>query len=459
MLLPIGLETSLSRFPRVTFTLIGLCLLVFALQTLFTATSQERMVDGFTQYLLYYSKVTGAPPPPELIQALREKPPEELYRLFKALSQAATPNLEEQTTLDRLANNFLQGFYARPIYRFGFRPGGPWINLWLSLFLHAGLLHLLGNMLLLYLVGIKLEDLWGGWVVLAMFLLGGATASLTHAAFSHSSAPLIGASGAIAALMGAFLVRLYQIRVRMFALVFLRPVFFTWPAYVVLLLWFLQEVLTVVTGTSGNVATWAHLGGFGFGVLAAFALRVSPLDARLLTPEQQRAERKEFQLLDEAQTYLETGFASQAIPKFRAYLAVQPKDAGAWENLAKALRMNRQDPREAAFKAVAEWLELGRSEHAKHLLQDFNLKPDLRQALQIHTYLEPQEGRKLLQEQLMSTPQDPYAPKAALLWNQRYPQRGNLETLQWVYEYTSDPDWQDRLKKEIQQLAAGTEPS
>lgn len=105
-------------------------------------------------------------------------------------------------------------------------------------------------------------------------MVGDAIASASHGLFSN--APVIEASRAVAALMGAFLVRLYQIRVRMLGFFFVRVFVFTWPAWVVLAIWFLQQVLTAVTGTSGNVATWAHLGGFGFGVLAALILRLLP---------------------------------------------------------------------------------------------------------------------------------------------------------------------------------------
>lgn len=461
MLLPIGLETTLSRFPRFTFGLIAVCGIVFALQTLFPGPRPEEIARRYDEVLTYYTQHPGLRLPPEVERLtdermkLRIETFAQVRRVDGAPSAQPTPPeaamSEEQATLDRLSREFLEAFNSRPVQRFGFRQGGPWINLLVALFLHAGWLHLLGNLLLLYLMGVKLEDLWGGWVVLGLFLGGGAVASLTHAALVPGSPPLVGASGGIAVLMGAFLVRLYQVRVRMFAFFLFRSFSFTWPAFVVLPLWFLNEVLTALTGSSGNVATWAHLGGFGFGVLAAFALRVSPLERKLLTPEQRRLETKGIRDLEEGQSLLALGSAKRAIPKLHAYVAVQPKDPEGWESLAKALRMNQQDYSQAAFRAVVEWLEVGQTVRALHLIGQFGLKLGVREALRIHPYLEPQPAQDLLRQALMERPEDPFAPKAALVLAQTYPGASSLEAAQWVYEHTLDPEWQERLAKHIAQ--------
>lgn len=456
MLLPIGLETTLSRFPRFTFGLIVVCGIVFALQNLFPGPRPEEVARRYVEVLSYYTHHPGLRLPPE-VDRLTDDQLKQRIEIFSGQARrvdgerGAQAMSEEQATLNRLSREFLEALNSRPVQRFGFREDGPPINLLIALFLHAGWLHLLGNLLLLYLVGVKLEDLWGGWVVLGLFLVGGAVASLTHAALVPNSPPLVGASGGIAVLMGAFLVRLYQVRVRMFAFFFFRSFSFTWPAFVVLPLWFLSEVLTTVTGTSGHVATWAHFGGFGFGVLAAFALRVSPLERKLLTPEQQRAETKGIRDLEEGQSLLALGSARRAIPKLRAYLTVQPKDPEGWESLAKALRMEKEDFAPAGFRAVVEWLEVGQTVRALHLIGQFGLKLGVREALRMHSYLEPQQAQNLLRQALMKAPDDPFAPKAALVLTQTYPGAESLETAQWVYEHTLDPEWQERLAKHLAQ--------
>lgn len=459
MLIPIGLETSLSRFPRFTLGLIAVCGLIYLLQLLFPGVSRNEVRHRLFEVSNYVIKHPGLRLPPKLEQFQKQFIPEDLKSMFDILNKDETPgDPSQQAELERLSKSFFDGLESQPTYRFGYHKNAPPINLILSLFIHAGLLHLLGNMLLLYLVGIKLEDLWGGWVILVLFLVGGAIASLIELTMTPNTISLVGASGGIAALMGAFLVRLHKIRVRMMYLAFVgifvfRPSFFTWPAYVVLPLWLLQQIFTTLTGTSGNVATWAHLGGFGFGVMAAFALRVSPFEKRLLTPEQQRAEQKEFALLDEAQGFVDTGFFSQAVPKFQQFLALHSNEPQAWEGLAKALRGSKQNPREAAFRAVKEYLESGQTDHAFSLLHGFGIDLNLRELAQIHRYLEPEKARGLLQQELLRTPDDPFAPKAALALQQHYPHPSNLETLQWVYEYTTDPDLQDRLKQAIEHIS------
>lgn len=444
MVLPIGLETSLSRFPRVTFALIGLCVVVFLLQLFFAGASREEIARRYIDMFNYYTQHPGLKLPPEVEEfATRNLSPE-----VKALLERRSPTPEgdptRQSILNLKARDFLLALDSRPEYRFGYRKDGPWINAVLSLFLHGGWIHLIGNMLLLYLLGVKLEDLWGGGAVLGLFLVGGAIASASHGLFSN--APVIGASGAIAALMGAFLVRLYQIRVRMLGFFFVRVFVFTWPAWVVLAIWFLQQVWTVVTGTSGNVATWAHLGGFGLGVLVALVLRLLPLEKGLLSEEQRRSEDQWLAQLEEGERWLGLGSPKQALHALKQYVAARPNDPQGWDAMARALRMDRQNPAEAVTKAVVEWLEVGQTERALQLLDEFGVQLGVRDAVRVHPYLEPTQAQKLLSQALMSHPDHPYAPKAALLLGQTHPGKDSLEVVQWVYEFTLDPDWAQRLR-------------
>ncbi|MCX7782803.1 MAG: rhomboid family intramembrane serine protease [Meiothermus sp.] len=446
MVLPIGLETSLSRFPRVTFALMGLCVLVFVLQLLLAGASQQEIRRRYLDMFNYYTQHPGLKLPPEAEAFATRNLSPELKAWLERRPPAPEGDPTRQAILNLKARDFLEALNSRPEYRFGYRQDGPWINAVLSLFLHGGWIHLLGNLLLLYLLGIKLEDLWGGGVVLGLFLVGGAVASLSHGLFSGSGNPVIGASGAIAALMGAFLVRLHRIRVRMLGFFFVRVFVFTWPAWVVLVLWFLQQVLTIVNGTSGNIATWAHLGGFGFGVVAALALRLLPLEKGLLGEEQRPGEDKLLMQLEEGERWLGLGSPKPALQALKQYVAARPRDPAGWDAMARALRMDRQNPAEAATRAVVEWLEVGQTERALHLLDEFGVRLGVREAARVHQYLEPALAQKLLSQALMAHPDDPYAPKAALLLGQAYPGEDSLEVVQWVYEFTLDPDWAERLR-------------
>jgi membrane associated rhomboid family serine protease len=148
-----------------------------------------------------------------------------------------------------------------------------------SLFLHGGWLHLLGNMLYLWIFGNNIEDRLGPVGFLAFYLLGGVAAALTQVAVApDSGVPIIGASGAIAATLGAYLV-LFP-RARILSLVFLGFFYqlIEVPALLVLGFWFVLQLISGfaslgATNAQGGVAFFAHIGGFVGGALVAVALR------------------------------------------------------------------------------------------------------------------------------------------------------------------------------------------
>lgn len=151
----------------------------------------------------------------------------------------------------------------------GFSGGiiGPFFT---SIFLHANMGHLIGNMWALWIFGDNVEDNMGGISFLLFYILSGLGAGLLHFLTNSSSLiPTIGASGAIAGVMGAFLF-LYPRA----GIVTLVPLFFfftlvTIPAFIYLGIWFLSQLyfgaIALGTGSAGGIAWWAHIGGFLFG--------------------------------------------------------------------------------------------------------------------------------------------------------------------------------------------------
>ena len=144
--------------------------------------------------------------------------------------------------------------------------------LW-SMFLHGGLLHLVGNMWTLWIFGPNVEERIGSLRFGLFYLLGGLMAGLVHVwANGDSTIPTVGASGAIACIMGAFLSLYPHARVLFMIPIFFYPFFFVWPAGLYLVYWF---GLQFFSGTlalaspqaAGGVAWWAHIGGFLFGAL------------------------------------------------------------------------------------------------------------------------------------------------------------------------------------------------
>lgn len=160
------------------------------------------------------------------------------------------------------------------------------LPLFASMFLHGGWLHLAGNMLFLFVFGRSIEDRYGHLRFLLIYFLGGFAGSLLHIVLNAGSrVPSIGASGAIAGVLGAYFISYPRARITT-----LVPIlFFFWtvevPALILLGYWFLLQFLSgyqmqaIETATQGGVAWWAHVGGFvaGFGL----ALILRPIRRRV----------------------------------------------------------------------------------------------------------------------------------------------------------------------------------
>jgi membrane associated rhomboid family serine protease len=146
----------------------------------------------------------------------------------------------------------------------------PILALVVSMFIHGGIFHLAGNMLYLWIFGNNVEDFLGPGKYILFYLLCGLTASLTHTIFNpNSTVPMVGASGAIAGLLGAYFVLFPAARVITLVFIWVVPV----PAAIILGLWFMMQVLNI--GLGGGVAWFAHIGGFlvGIWLVLVFAKR------------------------------------------------------------------------------------------------------------------------------------------------------------------------------------------
>ena len=152
--------------------------------------------------------------------------------------------------------------------------GHHWITILTSMFMHAGWSHILGNMVFLWAFGPEVEDMMGRPRYLAFYLLGGLAATLAQlAAGPGSTVPNLGASGAIAAVMGAFLVTYPRDRIRSILMIFVFVRVAYVPAALLIGVWFLSQLLNLgavvkVAHPAGGVAYAAHVGGFIFGAVA-----------------------------------------------------------------------------------------------------------------------------------------------------------------------------------------------
>ncbi len=160
---------------------------------------------------------------------------------------------------------------ARPIDVYAALRGGdkePLLTLFTSAFLHGSLLHIVGNLIFLWVFGPRVEEAWGSWRFLVYYLFFGVAAAVTQVFVDPmSGSSMLGASGAIAGVMGAYLLlfpsSLLEVTVPPF--IFWT---FTLPAWIMLGFWFLLQIFVVQPG----VANWAHAGGFLVGMLVVMII-------------------------------------------------------------------------------------------------------------------------------------------------------------------------------------------
>lgn len=169
----------------------------------------------------------------------------------------------------------------RFVYRFGTIPaqifqGQGYYTLITSQFIHGGFLHIIGNLIFLWVFGDNIERALGHGLYVAFYLGAGVLAGLAHVFMNPASTiPSIGASGAIAAILGAYIILFPGRQIRVLVLVMTTRV----PAFIFLGVWAALQLFTglaslgVPTVESGGVAVWAHVGGFAVGLAAGFGAR------------------------------------------------------------------------------------------------------------------------------------------------------------------------------------------
>ena len=199
----------------------------------------------------------------------------------------------------------LQGLGTHPalqasVVQYGFTPGdvlhgeGSWITVITSMFMHGGWFHILGNLWFLWIFGDNVEDAMGSARFVVFYLLCGMAAAAAQAISDPSSAiPMVGASGAIGGVMGAYALLYPQARVHM--LIFLGFLVTTAavPAVLMLGYWILVQVLGGVLAPSGGggVAFWAHVGGFAAGLVLVVLFRQPQRLSRHLSQPRRRSAR------------------------------------------------------------------------------------------------------------------------------------------------------------------------
>ena len=342
LLIPIGQEDNVvRRMPWVSFGLIAANVALFLLTSL--AGGHEREVhdrlESFFKHLAEHPYLTPSPGITERLGEGFTKALDHVRGEWEAQGGTVDPEstAADQERLDALGREAIDVLRSRPVERLGYVPAEPrLLTVATSLFVHGGWLHLLGNMLFLFLSGPFIEDRYGRGIFAGLYLLSGTAGLLAQAGHDPTSfAPVIGASGAIAGVMGAFLVRLGAARIRFLLIpILFLPMLRTQlllPAFVVIPLWIGEQVWYAHADPDAGVAWWAHIGGFGFGFLAALALKLMRVEETVIHP----AIENEIGLtqnpgLERAMDARLKGDLAAARRELRALLAAEPENVDAW---------------------------------------------------------------------------------------------------------------------------------
>ncbi len=292
ILLPIGRDDAvIRRHAWVSYAIIALNIVVWLAMSVFDSTGGNAAVEAqWVRTMRFYIAHPYLHLPPS-IESLVPAP------LQARIAASATPPAAsvdvpgEQSTFDGMAGELLRAYRALPRIRFGYIPAkGGAVHIFTSMFIHLGFLHLFGNLLFFFISGPFVEDVFGRPLFTFLYFSGGVAATLFFAA-NHpaSTVPLVGASGAIAAVMGAYLVRFFTSKVEFIFIPFLLR--WRWnfrfhvPAFVVLPLWFAQQFFQTATETSGGgTAFSAHVGGFLYGVGIALVVKLIGFEEKFVSP-------------------------------------------------------------------------------------------------------------------------------------------------------------------------------
>lgn len=231
---PIRDDIPTQSVPVVNYAIIIACTLVFLVEAA-APDGGERTVF---QFGMTPARVTGLPP-----TALPAPPPGHPEAGFPPFDELPAP------------------------------PIAPWLTLFTCMFLHGGLMHIVGNMWFLYIFGDNVEDRYGHVGYALMYLGSGLAAGALHIISAPASPiPTVGASGAIAGVMGAYLIMFRHARVMTLIPLGIFTQLVAVPAPFFLVVWFVFQLISAAGSAEGGVAWWAHVGGFAFGVALTWLL-------------------------------------------------------------------------------------------------------------------------------------------------------------------------------------------
>jgi len=340
-IIPVGSEEGVRRLPYVTIGLIVLNSVIWIITSLVLAGQvnelerlNERLLEIESHYAFRFMEID-----PSVLQEgdygkMRER----------ILDGDMIPiGSDDYRQWKYLYEHYQQKSKGLVFERFGFKPSEfNFLKLFSSIFVHSGFFHLFFNMLFLWLVGCNIEDDWSWQVFLGLYLVSGAAAGMLHfAAFPKSTVPLIGASGAIAGIMGAFMIRHYRTKIRFvyFVWLILKPYYGVFSVYagIALPFWFILQVVGASLGSETGTAYWTHIGGFVFGAIMGASFRFFGIEQKYIEPmvEDSFEKLRVSSRMKEANRLLDAGDTSAAIAVLRLVTQEEKENCDALVILAR----------------------------------------------------------------------------------------------------------------------------
>jgi membrane associated rhomboid family serine protease len=275
------------------------CLLVIHILISVEISNTAQELDSTAKELLnYYIQHPYLTLNPETKKLLfGEKENEEVEKMLASYRRRESRKIhlfqdDEQQKLDQLSQKLKNILNDVPYRKYGLIPAQKsFIGLVTYMFIHGGWLHLIGNLLLLYLTGPFIEDVWGRPIFAAFYVIAGIFSGFMFSLYyPNFTGPLIGASGAIAGLMGVFLIRYWRTKIKFFFFIFIIHGTFKAPAWVMLPIWLALEIFSAnaidsINAEGGGVAHWVHIWGFILGVVVAAGMKRFKIEEKYVHPK------------------------------------------------------------------------------------------------------------------------------------------------------------------------------
>lgn len=295
LIIPIGRDDAeIRRHAWISYAIIAVNVVVFIVLGIFEQSASRAFQSRFRETIEYQVEHPYLQTPKELEQLIGPVGMAHVRKMRDEYGHVAASRIvREQATLDRLCRLMMEARDKHPRVKLSYVSArGGVLTIFTAMFVHAGFLHLIGNLLFFFLSGPFIEDVFGRPLFAFLYFAGGAAATLTYASLHPDSlVAAMGASGAIAAVMGAYLVRFATSRIEFLLIPFWwRPMFnfrFWVPAFVVLPLWFGEQLLQMhfVEDAGGGVAFSAHVGGFVFGAVVALIVKLTKFEETYVNPK------------------------------------------------------------------------------------------------------------------------------------------------------------------------------